>query len=283
MFINGIQTGSTYSDSQNYVNGANRPALGIDANALNTSYFNGFMSNVKVIKGKALYTTNFSIPTAPATSTDAPTLLLNATNAGITDQTGRNNFLTYGTASVSSTQSKFGGASMYFDGSTGYLTTSNTYTQFGTTDFTVECWTYLTSKVTTYPCIFSNYNAYTAGSIALFAGHNSGTTTAYQVSYNGSTFPTSINGGTVNYNTWVHLAVVRSGTVITLYVNGSSVGTITGATAALNGVGSNFYIGTSGDTISTAYIAGYIDDFRVSKIARYTANFTPPTSAFPDL
>jgi hypothetical protein len=65
-----------------------------------------------------------------------------------------------------------------------------------------------------------------------------------------------------------------------LYINGVADGTITGASAALNGVGSNWFVGTAGDSIANYHVNGYIDDVRITKgVARYTANFTPPTTA----
>jgi hypothetical protein len=150
--------------------------------------------------------------------------------------------------------------------------------QFSTGAFTVECWSYLISRAVTQPAIFSNYNSYTTGALSLFAGHGSGTTTAYQVAINGATFPV-IQGGTIAYNTWVHLAVVRANGVISLYVNGTVVGTPYSTAVTLNGVGSLFYVGNTGDNIANGYINGYLQDFRVTK--EVAPAFTLPITAFP--
>jgi hypothetical protein len=197
----------------------------------------------------------------------------------------RNNFVitSSGDAKLSTSQYKFGGASAYFDGTNDYLTTPlSSNLQFGTGDFTIECWNYMIARTNSFPAIFSNYNSYTIGALSLFAGHSSGTTTSYQVAINGAAFPT-IEGGTIAYNTWVHLAVVRNSGTIKLYVNGTSVGTPYSTAVTLNGVGSLFYIGTTGDGLAGGCINGYIDELRVTKgIARYTANFTPRNSPFPN-
>ena len=75
----------------------------------------------------------------------------------------------------------------------------------------------------------------------------------------------------------MHLALVRNGSTLTLYVNGVSEATST-QTAAVVGTANRWWIGTAGDSIAGSYFNGYVDDLRVTNgIARYTANFTPPT------
>jgi hypothetical protein len=194
-----------------------------------------------------------------------------------------NNLETVGNAQISTAQTKFGAGSMSFDGSGDYLTLlTSPNLQFGTGDFTIELWTYFIARGSNGSCFIGNYNSFTTGALALFAGHIAGNTSKYQVSYNGAGFPSIQSTTSIIYNTWAHLALVRSGTTITLYINGVADGTITSASAALNGVGSVFYIGTAGDATANYNVNGYIDDLRITKgYARYTSNFTPPTSAFP--
>jgi len=192
----------------------------------------------------------------------------------------------FGNAQISTAQSKFGGSSIAFDGANSYLTVSSAGApgDLGSQDFTVECWTYLLSRDNTKPCIVANYSSFAAGSFSIFAGHQNapGGSTRYQLALNGSGFP-SINAGTVVYNSWVHIAVVRSGSTVAFYVNGTSIGSTT-STANLVGTTGSLWIGNSGDDLVNGGINGYIDDLRITKgIARYTANFTPPTAPFPDI
>lgn len=189
-----------------------------------------------------------------------------------------------GNAQISTARSKFGGSSILFDGTGDYLTVPSTGTpgDFGAGDFTVELWTFLVSRINTFPCLLGNYTAFAAGSFALFAGHSSGSTTQYQLALNGSGFP-SINAGTIIYNDWAHIAVVRSGSTISLYLNGTSVGSAT-SSVNLNGTTGSLFIGTTGDGIAGGAINGYIDDLRITKgVARYTSNFSVPPAQFPDI
>jgi len=85
-------------------------------------------------------------------------------------------------------------------------------------------------------------------------------------------------------STWYHVALVRSGSTITMYVNGTSVGTYTYSTALTD---KTAIVGTATDNRQTTNawkFNGYIDDLRItSNFARYTSTFTPPTAAFPNL
>ena len=95
---------------------------------------------------------------------------------------------------------------------------------------------------------------------------------------NGVVFSGSF-GDTIAINTWYHIAVVRNGNTLTWYVDGASKLTndVTGKNFDLSG--NNSFIGTYSDSSYGLY--GLIDEFRISKgIARWTANFTPPTAPY---
>ena len=277
-YVNGVSLLSV-----NYTSAINlgAPMVGGYGGAATNGMFHGYISNLRVVTGTAVYTSTFTPPTAPVSAISGTSLLLNFTNAGIIDGAMQNNIETIGDTKISTTQSKFGSSSIYFDGTGDYLTFPTSLNlQFGTGNFTIELWTYLIARGTQGSTFIGNYNAYTAGSLAIFAGHSSANTAKYQVSYNGSGFPNIQSSTSIIYNQWAHIAVVRSGTTITLYINGVADGTITGASAALNGVGSSWFVGTAGDAIAAYNVNGYIDDVRITKgVARYTANFTPPTTA----
>jgi hypothetical protein len=168
--------------------------------------------------------------------------------------------------------------SNYFDGSGDYLTAPySTGLQFPG-DFTVECWVFPIARVSTYPCIVNNYSTYTTnGGFSIFAGHNLANTAKYQVAFNGS-FPVIQSTDSIVYNSWAHIALVRSGSTITLYVNGVANGTAT-SSATVTGTANSWWVGTAGDTVSDSEFNGYISNLRAVKgTAVYTGAFTPSTT-----
>jgi hypothetical protein len=86
---------------------------------------------------------------------------------------------------------------------------------------------------------------------------------------------------------WIHWALVRNGSTVNAYRHGTSIASSTvTVTLTASGLGS---LGTGGIWLGDSVHSpnrgwnGYLADLRVTKgIARYTANFTPPTAPFPD-
>jgi hypothetical protein len=201
-------------------------------------------------------------------------LLLNFTNGGIIDNAADNVLETVGNAQISTSVKKFGTGSLAFDGTGDWLLTPDSVDlRLGTGNFTIEFWFYLSAT----------------GSARGIVGKGA-STTGWLVSTNASnnvvfTYGTSTitSTGTLSGSTWHHIAVVRSGTgtnQTNIYINGTNDGTGTVSTDFAQTEA--MYVGanrTGGDALN-----GYIDDLRITKgVARYTANFTPPTAAFPDL
>jgi hypothetical protein len=82
-------------------------------------------------------------------------------------------------------------------------------------------------------------------------------------------------------NTWHHIAVTRSGNTFRSFVNGVVEKTFTVSGSIFSDVTIPYNIGRVTYNGGGFYYNGYMDDFRVTKgLARYTANFTPTTTAF---
>jgi hypothetical protein len=188
------------------------------------------------------------------------------------------------------TNAKFGASSFSFSGngsSGNYLETAKLSSfMFGTNNFTIEFWFYPTS-VTQANHLVGNFNTNEGGITTNNDWYISLASTAYvnfYFAYNGTSFVSTFAGShAVSVNTWYHYALVRNGSVFTGYLNGQQDGTLTSSASLDNGTSTQYFnVGCSGVNQTTAPFNGLMDDIRVTNgFARYTTNFTPPTSAFP--
>jgi hypothetical protein len=71
LYINGTQTGSSYTDTNNYINTSGRPFVGSGSVVVGQNALNGYLTNVRVVKGVGVYTGNFTPPTAPLQATQS--------------------------------------------------------------------------------------------------------------------------------------------------------------------------------------------------------------------
>lgn len=287
VFVNGVQCTTTGSMPASLNISA---TINIGRSTYNSAnFFRGYMSDLRIVKGTAVYTAAFTPPTAPLTAISGTSFLMSGTNAAIFDAAAMNDLDTVGNAQISTAQSKFGGGSMLFDGTGDYLLVPATQNvAFGTGDFTIEFWMYSADVGTSQRGMLQTST--TAG----------GFSTAYDtgiIMYQGATLsggtPVNASGGLIaniigsyvgsttavlSTNTWYHIALTRSSGAVRLFVNGTQVGSTTTVTGAVNGT--NMVIG--GYYNSSYLYNGYIDDFRITKgYARYISNFTPPTTAVP--
>jgi hypothetical protein len=245
---------------------------------------NGYVSNFRVVKGTAVYTANFTPPTSPLTAITNTSLLVNMTNAGIYDNAMMNDFITAGNAQISTSVKKYGTGSMYFDGAS-YLIGPNYINWNLNGTWTVEGWFNLVT-IGAYQHFVSSGGQNPAGADHSGVSLMTYTNTFYIFIRDASgtylfqpVCTSTVWSASVTANTFFHLAVVKNGTTYTTYVNGTNIGSFTSSLVPI-----------SSDAITIAspfshsnLMNGYIDDLRITNgYARYTSNFTPPTSAFPN-
>jgi hypothetical protein len=276
LYQNGVSVASA-TQTATITDGGKALLIGYHAGQATGYYFNGYISNARVVKGTAVYTAAFTPPTTPLTAITNTSLLLNFTNAGIFDAATINNGQTVADAQVSTTQAKWGTTSMYFDGTDDRLVfASRPEIAFGTGNFTVEGWVYRadtnTRGVFQISGTAGGLQANTSTNVAL--GSDVGQ--VWRIYANNSAYNSA---ATWSINTWYHFALVRNSGTTTLYIDGTSVISQADTT---NYTGTNICV--SG-FFSTAFLMnGYIQDLRITNgYARYTANFTAPTAAFPTL
>jgi len=247
---------------------------------IQTNYgIDSYYSDLRVLIGSSAYSGDFTPPTEPLTAVTDTELLASFQDAGIYDRTGINNLDTVGNAQIDTAVKKYGTGSMEFDGSGDSIDIEHKdELNLGTGDSTIEFWVSLSSGTS------DNDGSMSKGS--------GGSNTGWQFIWNNTneilfirrggsaSSPQLESGNNTVYrdNTWHHVAVTTSGTTIRMFLNGTQVDSYTDtdswdSTEVLR-------LGTNRN--NNNFMAGYLDDVRITKgVARYTADFTPPTEALP--
>jgi hypothetical protein len=274
MYFNGVSVGTTtaigtMSDTSFLVGAGYYGSTSINA------YGNFYTSNMRVVKGSAVYTANFTPPSSPVTAITNTALLMNFTNAGILDNAMMNDLETVGNAQISTSVKKYGTGSMSFDGAGDALYATSQATTFGTGDFTLEFWIYfnaVNNSTTKFVYDMRNSGATSASFLAQETDNSwtfwNGAGTQISAGFTGSTFSTT---------TWTHVAICRSSGTTKFFVNGTQTNSVADTSSYANStivVGSRYNYANG--------LNAYIDDLRITKYARYTASFTAPTAAFAD-
>ena len=266
VYINGVAQSTTYSDSMNYSN----DDVNIGTQAFGSHRFQGLISNFRMVKGTAVYTSNFNPSITPLTAVTNTKLLCcksqtSVTAADVTPGTIVNN----GGATVS-TSNPFSAGSSYFNNSSLRLASTADLCP-GTSDFTFECWLRPTNWGSSWETVY--HNGVVNG---LFIGKDDAGNFVVRASNNTSFI---VQSTLPSVNQWTHIAVTRQGSTLRLFYNG-----------ILKGTASNSH---NFPTTSTAIaqttsggegINGRISNLRFIKgTAVYTSNFTVPTSALTDV
>jgi len=276
IFVNGVSAGTgSYSGSgtwfpktfNNSPFQINRGYGGV------TEGNNCYIADVRLVNNTAVYTSAFTPPTAPLTAI-TNTSLLTCTNKNDIWDAGSGNLLTKSggvTGGANSGTLKFGQTAIYFDGSGDNLTISDL--AMGSGDCTFEFWMYQNvAQSAAYRCMLA---ASTYASGIPFTIYTYSSNVQVWLSSSGS----AEISGAFTASTWHHIALVRNSGTWTLYIDGTSAGTSTTG-------GSYGFAATTdwrfGENHSGSYDwDGYIQDASFTKgLARYTANFTPPTAEF---
>lgn len=178
---------------------------------------------------------------------------------------------------------KFGSASQNCGASVGWVDTPD-HSDFtlGSGDFTIEAWVNRQGGSGTRRII--------GGQIGSAGATN--TCSAYLEMWSTNVLKFTVCNGSTNYDVfgstaitstgWHHVAGVRTGNTLRLFVDGVQEGGDVAFSVAVNNASSKYSVGRVGE-YAGLYWYGFIDEFRLSVgIARWTANFTPPTSAYQD-
>ena len=290
MYINGQAQSTTYSDSNNYSN----DDLIIGENVSGSYQIPGLISNFRMVKGTAVYTSNFTVPTSPLTaitntkllccqSTTFPTVAtVDFSNLGLYNISGTAG--SYAPTGLSGGIDFPSGQGTANDSNGSYILNANT--SFSG-NYTIEFWfnvdTLNNTNYGTYGAILfdgrpqSSVGDQHFGSI--YVANSNGGSNPFNIRYhaNGSDW---ISGSTnFSVGTWYHCALVRNSGTITLYVNGTSQGTYSHSTSMVSNT-NRPYVGAWGyiPGVNDFALNGKISNLRMGSTAVYTSSFTPPTS-----
>lgn len=292
------RSGTGTNETKVYVNGKEDASGTVSTNystdgieiGNNQSYdFHGYIADLRVTKGQAVRTAEFTPPTSPLAGipiAPASHVLHLKTNSdfNVYDAAAGNTLTLIGNTVSSTTQRKFSTSStVYFDGNGDAIEVTPGYDdpryKFGTEDFTIEMWLYPTNLTGSRTIGgFIKYNSSGGRNVPYL--YTTGTDLLYWT--DGSVRITGSSAMTLN--TWQHVAVTRSGNDHKLFVDGTQVGsTWNNAADYVQGRPSwgNYYSTEDTLYVGTNMFSGYMQDLRVTKgYARYTANFTAPTAEF---
>lgn len=268
-YYNGKQDFSI-ADTRDY--GSSKPIkIGAIWNAAN-HHSDYSISDFRIVKGTAVYTAEFTPPTAPLTAITNTKLLVQSTDAGIIDKAqGAKTVKLIGDTKSSTTYTKFLSSSMYFDGSGDYINLDDQdLANFGTMPFTIEGWLYLVAYPSQWNFVLdtrssgSDSNGFcvevTPSDFGIYAGEN--------MCRSSSAF---------GLGAWKHWAYTRD-------TSGNHKVFINGTQSGSTFTGSKNYT-TNKLKIAAGHNGGdnqnaYMSDIRITKgLARYTSNFTAPTAA----
>jgi len=282
-FVNGVSQGTNSSGTN--MNSSLPIAIGsgryTTSNSTPTHAVKGYIQDFRVLTS-ALYTSNFTPPTAPLTAITNTAFLSNMSNGQIVDGTKNAHISLEGNTKVTHSEKKFGTGSLLIEGNgDGALVQFDQpeHIKFGESDFTMELHVRF---ITVGPTrLLSNWSTSSSGQTDEWSlGMLNSITIQFQ--YSGG--PTYFSWGP-SANTWYHIAVTKESTNFRIFVDGVQIGT----TVTLGNVGStdpddtgtslNKIMNIGGSTAGSSESTNmYIDNVRISDFARYTSGFTPPTT-----
>lgn len=268
LYSNGKVVG-TFTETTNISSYTYGPWIGSYDTGGTTWYHTGNIADMRV-SNSAVYTSEFTPPTAPLTATANTVHLMNKFDANIYDAAAANSIQVSGSVTNTSTRKFTTSSSVYFDGLNDVLTVpSSPQIILGSSDFTLEGWFY-PEDITPPSGLGTIASIHTSDNTGWYFS-------LYQSKWRFQGYSSLIfnSGSNATQDAWSHVAITRSGNNYTMWVNGTSSNT---ATSSLDWTGTDdLTIGYS----HSSYYQGYIQDLRLTKgLARYTSTFTPPTAEF---
>ena len=281
-----VRSGSSTNNVKLYLNGvlesqgtstydvpADDHVIGRVYTDLDSEYWNGYISNLRVVKGTALYTSAFTPPTKPLTPVSGTSLL--TCQGGVIVDNSSNKFSITKNGDARAIQS----ASIKLDGTNdfGEVVRSNDF-DFGTGNLTMESWVYITAYDAEATVLV--YKTQSSGSAGNACGNSlDASGLLYMSASDNTTYQVNVSGGTVTLGRWHHICMTRSGSTWTCYLNATQVSTATWAgsvshvtTGTFGGIGIGAYTSAYGGDAGRYSMNGNISNVRIYKGKALTAS-----------
>ena len=280
MYVNGTRVGTGSVD----IDASITTAVDIGSDGEQYKYFNGFISNVRIVNGTALYSgASITPPSEELEAVTNTTLLACQSNRFIDVSTNNDPITIVGNPKVVAFN-PFGQLSEYAPGAnkgsaefkSGESLTRATTGFYTVSSFCMEFWIYPLSDTTHYICEGTQQGS---GTWRITLDSSTGYVAfAYAA---GSWAGVNFNTGTGHYNSgeWTHIAITKNSSgVFRIFVNGTQQGTQTN-TSALTNTARNFQFGYYVDGSGTSYSDALFSDFKITRQDPvYESNFSVPTS-----
>ena len=263
LFVNGVLASTFTGISSDY--GSTQPSL-IGRQQSGSGYFYGHISNVRIIKGTAIYTAAFTPPVGPLLPI-TNTSLLTCQSPTIIDNSTNNFAITNnGSAVVAPNLNLY---TINYSGASQYLRMPYSAAfDFSAATWTAECW----FKAKAFDLVILSKDTY--GTNFDFCIYVSATTIFSQTAGTAQSYNVT-TGLTLTPGVWYHLAMVRNAGTLNYYLNGVKYGA--GSTMGITNASQSYVtMGCFSWNNPSGYMNGSISNFRmVQGTALYTSNFTP--------
>lgn len=255
LFVNGVKQTASTIDTAISTNTLNNLTTSLYIGS-NGTRFDGWIDEFRISKNIARFLTNFTPPTCQ-----------------------------YGQVGIDTSMVKFGTGSGEFKGYERLSLADSDDWNFGATPFTIDFWAAFNNLTSTHNNYQMLYQQEVDNDNRVTLWLNSGTHLYFRVLSGSTTRADYCCSWSPLTNEWTHIAIVRTGTALRMYINGIHAATTSNTPIAANAIpdlAAPVYIG--GDVVNKRYfLNGWLDEFRISKgIARWAGNFTPPSVAYND-
>lgn len=287
LWLNGALVGSLSSSAVSSIKNTGNIYIGTQANGGSFgNNFRGYLQEIRILQGSAAFTAPFTPPLSAYADlaektpfVDRPDIAavqlavhFNGINGGniIVSQGSTGRRLTNSGVTFSTTQSKFGGSSGYFNG-TAYCS-GPSGGNFATDNWIARCWVYVTANV---------------DDLVLFSGNDASIFDNFYVKRvagtwyvgNGAVDPIAFADAAFSLNQWYYIEATHLGSTYYLFKDGqlltSAVATPSNTSTSVMRIG--------GQIASALALTGYIQEAEFilgASASPRTSNYTVPTTDF---